>query len=207
MIIGLSHIIFSTRSALSHIAAFETHGWMLSQRCVDIVSDYRKWPYTFSEPSKHNIYLATGPFPLEIIEHDISGPPTNVILDFDDNSLLYQSSDLLGDYTFFKNGLGLYSIDYRSFSLSNRILSNEAKLKLSSKDDSSESTIYMNGEGVSCLSFYTTNLKQDLDNLSRFTVSMPTDIFPVALASHDVCVGILRSPGGMIIELIQRSKH
>ncbi len=120
------------------------------------------------------------------------------------NLTLY-SSKIISDFNFFKdlNLLLNLKLNKNSF-YGNLPTFKKRKVKVFIKKNNKKKGLYLDDTGFNFISFFSTDLKNDIKKIKKKYINIISKIFKIKINNKNLNLVLLRSKGGLIIEIIQK---
>jgi len=202
MIIGFSHVIYNANNSQLVLDNMMALGYRLIKSHLNVASSALKNSFLSRPLELHDIHLLDGPITMEITSY---GNATR----FESKRILHrgdflevQTSNYLADLKFFTEGLGLNQTEGSTLKLSAPFKKWTITLELSNVD-SPCTTDFLDSEGLTCLSFISSDIVTDSHRLAGLGAYDLTPLFPILLDTKSMSIVMGRSPGGIMFELIK----
>ena len=120
------------------------------------------------------------------------------------NLTLY-SSKIISDYNFFKDMNLLLDLKLNKNSFDGNLPSFGKKIvKVFIKNDISKNKLYLDDIGFNFISFFSTNLKDDIKKIKKKHINFISKIFKIKINNNNLKLVLVRSKGGLIIEFLEK---
>lgn len=206
MILGFAHLTATTADAKEARRRWLARGWTESHTVPGVVSAAAKWPLMTGKALLHDLYMMSGDFWVEIIQHDtgaVSGSGRVVYRDGSGaDALAILARDPDTEVSFFVDALSFTAGAGGRVCLRSRFPQWSITLSVTA-DAAAPLDPPLDLDGLSCLAFYSTNVVEDAARIAGCGGRDAIDPFEIAVRDRKLRVLMLRSPEGTIIELIQ----
>lgn len=207
MILGFAHLTVHTLDVDTTLADLAAGGWRPDESYRDIPSAPEKWPLLAKPANRHDLVLLRGPMALEVVAHDTGAVdcPSRLVLDYAEPDIQLFTHEVGPEKSFLVEGLGFTEMESNRLTLKSRFPQWNVSLSLSpSASPAVDPPLDL--EGPSCLAFYSTNPQSDARRLQSHGGRGCTAPFEIGLGGRRMSVLMLRSPSGVILELIKINK-
>ena len=203
MIIGFAHICLNTASVTEAVTPLIEQGYKISGKFIAVPSASEKWSLLSRPATRHDLILLEGPLPIEVVKHDTStyGKDSNLNITEDYSSLVLSARDEVSEQAFMTL-LGFQPLADGSLKLKSQFSQWSVQLKFSAKARAAADPM-LDVDGFSCLAFYSTDPIEDGERLKAAGARDITNAFSIVLGKRSMSIIMLRSPEGIIIELIK----
>ena len=203
MILGFSHLIHATADAETAIAYWSRRGWTRAWDAPGIPSAPEKWPLMACPAEEHDLHLLDGPVRIEVVAHD-TGTAKGIerIRLSEDRAIVELTTDDPDlERRFFREGLrfGGDTDDVSTFS--GRLPGWSLSVRPVLVAEAEETPLDL--EGLSCLAFLSTAPEEDAEALRAHGARDATGSFGITVNGRRLRVLMLRSPTGILIELVK----
>lgn len=207
MILGFAHLTVHTASTDTVVKRLTSLGWKFVDAYRDVVSAPEKWPLMAMRASRHDLILLNGPIALEVVSHDTGcvDQPPRIMLDETEPDIRLLAHDIESEKKFIVDGLGFHEANNGRLEFSSPIPQWHVSLSIQSTEDAPADPP-LDLAGPSCLAFYSTNPQLDAQRLEAIGCRDCTPLFEIELSGRHMSVLMLRSPSGVILELIKVNK-
>jgi hypothetical protein len=206
LILGFAHLAFSTGDADKALLQFGKAGFRLIERYNKMSSSPAKWPLMARQATAHDLLLFSGTVAIEIVCHDTGAVVGNPQLDLasDRREIDVHVHDVARERSFFVGGLACVE-DGSGLEARGAFPGWTARLHLIASDVANPAPP-LDVRGFSCLAFYTSDLGDAVSHLLSLGGGDATEPFAIDLGARRFEVVMLRSPNGIIIELLKVSR-
>ena len=207
MILGFAHLTYSTDRIDQIIKGLQQEGFLLTSIHRMVPSSVAKWPLMARPARMHDLALMQGPLALEIVSHDTGSVESSVTLGCDvaSRTINLRVRDTCIEREFMSRALPCKSKDH-SIEVYGAFPGWSVSLKIA-EDLSAPLLPPLDVEGFSCLAFYSNNPVKDCQRLVALGARHPTEEFAITLDRRDLSIVMLRSPGGVVIELVKVNRQ
>jgi hypothetical protein len=203
MILGFAHLTYCTDRIDQIVERLEQEGFLLNSIHRMVPSSFAKWPLMARPARMHDLALMKGPLAIEIVGHDTGSDQSPAVLgcDVGSRAINLRVRDAFIEREFMSRALPCKSED-DSIEVHGAFPGWSASLRIA-EDSSAPLLPPLDVEGFSCLAFYSNNLVEDCQRLVALGARHATEEFGITLDRRDLSIVMLRSPGGIIIELVR----
>jgi hypothetical protein len=205
MILGFAHLAFSTADADTAVAAFGRRGLTIGAAYRKVPSNPAKAPLLGRPAASHDLILLSGSIAVEVVSHDTGTAPGRAKLDLesDDRTIALRVRRVAREREFLTESLGCVAgEDGATLAVRGPFPGWRATLRLVEDAEAPEMPV-LDIDWFSCLGFYSTNLQEDMARLLETGARHATKAFNVKLGDREMEILMLRSPDGIVIELIK----
>ena len=119
--------------------------------------------------------------------------------------LYLNSSNVLSDYKLFKNMNFLLNIKFKKNTFHGNLPNfKRKKTQLVVKKNINKTKIYLDDLGFNFISFFSTNIKDDLKRIKKKEINYISKIFKLKINNNILRIVLIRTSGDIIIELIEK---
>jgi len=203
MILGFAHLTRSTGRMDEVVAQAQRNGFNLKNLVRSVPSAPAKWPLMTHRATMHDLALLQGCCALEIIGHDtgsVQGPAA-LTLDAENGLIMLRVRDA-GSETAFMSQAFPCAATAGQIEIRGAFPAWSACLRIV-PDASAPILPPLDVDGFSCLAFYSNSLTEDTRRLLDLGAHDATEQFGITVNRRDLTIVMLRSPGGIILELVK----
>ena len=206
MILGFAHLAINTDNLDELEQFYSSKGYVKSSLFNEVKNAPAKKSFCINYQDKHDLLLMQNNdknFSLELTCHGkISGKNNQLI--FDDNNIIVRVRNPDEFIDFFSQGLGFKNLltNTLSFKSINPTWCCELNIEKGETENSR-----VDACGPSCLAFYSSNVIDDRKTLIKHGAVDCSDIFNLSFGVKSMDIIMTRSPGGVLVELIQIRKN
>lgn len=203
MILGFSHLIHATADAEKAISYWSERGWTRAWDARGVRSAPEKWPLMACPAEEHDLHLLDGPVRIEVVAHDTGASRGVERLRFcEDPAIVVLTSDAPErERRFFREGLRFGDGADDVLTFSGRLPGWSLSVRPILVTETAEPPLDL--EGLSCLAFLSTAPEEDAEALRAHGARDVTGSFRVTVNGRRLRVLLLRSPTGILIELVK----
>ena len=207
MILGFSHLTFGTRNFDQAMRNFQSMGFVPTSIYRSVRSAPAKWPLMTQPAQKHDLALLKRSLTVEIVSHDTGSVDRPPVLDFDSTAgdIMLRVQDARRELDFLEKVLPCTRAGDR-IAIHGAFPTWSARLRLV-EDRSGPHSQPLDIEGYSSLAFYSNNIEEDVRCFVELGAGNATEEFFVELNGRRIGVAMLRSPGGVILELLRINRQ
>ena len=202
MILGFAHVAYSSADPEAAISLFNRD---IDRRYEGVASHPAKGILLANAAKTHDLILLKGQPTIEVVSHDtgtIAGPET---IGLDGSTIVLRVADPGRERAFLKAGFAARE-EEDALLIPGVFPTWQATLKLH-RSAQSPAGSPLDIDGFSCVAFYSSDLEQDRKRLLELGGHHQTEIFDVTLNGRRLDILMLRSPNGIIIELVKVARR
>lgn len=204
MIIGLSHISVNTTSIVKKKEEYLRNQWHLLFAEHNLLNSPSKKEFLNEYNDKHHICVLTKEAnnDIEIVEHGKKRFKGNNIYFLENNTININCNSFENSYKFWTKGMG-FSKNGDIYNKFSPFLKWNCRIKLI--PFKGNTNCFLDGDGVSCLAFFSTDLNKDTSLLLQGEnyCTKHSGNFNLTVNGKNLMINIVRGPSGELVELIQ----
>jgi hypothetical protein len=208
MILGFAHVGCNVADVLVAEKQWVAAGYTRKWHYPDVINHPLKAPFGAGKCKTHSILLLEHPERLAV-ELTCHGKPNSISNRFEmgegKRSIDLLTSNVETESNFFSDGLGFEPCSLLNLEFTSVVPAWSCQLNLI-EGEYAEPTQLL-GDGFGCIAFYTNDLKEDARRMVSAGGSSPSGSFEVLVGERYLTVSLLRSPTGIIIELINPGRY
>ena len=206
MILGFAHLAINTDKLDELEQFYSSKGYVKTSIFNEVKNAPAKKSFCINYQDKHDLILMENNvknFSLELTCHGkITGKNNQLI--FNENNIIARVREPDEFINFFSDGLGFKNLSDNNLTFKSINPSWCCEINVE-RGDTENSRV--DAYGPSCLAFYSSNIIDDRKRLIKQGAIDCSDIFNLSLGVKSMDIFMTRSPGGVLVELIQIKKN